>query len=99
MDQETKKPRQKKYLSFQEKAKRMAGKCQLCGETDYALLDCHRIIPGEQGGKYTNKNTVVMCANCHRKTHAGRLTIEGKWFSTSGRWKVLYIEDGEEKWT
>lgn len=87
----------KKYLSFQEKAKRREGKCQICGEPDYNLLDCHRNNPGANGGEYTNKNSSIMCANCHRKSHAGRIVIEGKWFSTAGKWVIYYTEDGIEK--
>lgn len=89
----------KRYLSFQEKQKRRAGKCVICGETDYTLLDCHRIIPGEEGGIYSEKNTAVLCANCHRKSHAGRIVFEGKWKSTSARWVIYYKEDGIEKST
>jgi hypothetical protein len=95
MEREIKKP--KRYLSFKEKEKRRAGKCVICGEPDYALLDCHRILPGEDGGKYTVKNTAVLCANCHRKSHAGRIVFEGKWFSTAARWVIFYTEDGVEK--
>lgn len=31
----------------------------------------HRIIPGQQGGKYTKKNTVPRCNECHDIEHGG----------------------------
>ena len=36
--------------------KLMAGCCKVCGETDYAVLDNHRIIPGKNGGTYQRSN-------------------------------------------
>lgn len=73
-------------------------KCLFCGESDYDLLDVHRILPGEQGGTYHDRNTVCSCALCHRKAHSGRIVIQGKYLSTSGEWVLHYVEDGEEKW-
>jgi hypothetical protein len=72
--------------------------CYFCNESDYDLLDCHRIIPGSENGKYTDWNTIVCCSCCHRKCHSGRIKVLGKYFSTSGKWVLNYIEDGEEKW-
>ena len=80
-----------------QRAKRIAGKCTFCNEDDMKTLDVHRIIPGESGGTYCERNSVVVCANCHRKIHGGRIVIEGKYYSTSGRWKVFFTEDGVEK--
>ena len=38
--------------------KRRAGKCQICGEERYELLDVHRWrIPGKDKGKYTNEKS------------------------------------------
>jgi hypothetical protein len=84
-------------LSKKQIKKRIEGQCHFCGETDYDLLDLHRIVEGKDGGKYTNHNTVVCCSKCHRKCHSGRIEILGKHFCTSGQWVVNYIEDGEEK--
>ena len=72
--------------------------CYFCEEDDYALLDCHRIVPGEEGGKYTDHNTLTTCANCHRKCHSGKIKILGKYFSTAGRYVLHYEENGEEIW-
>lgn len=73
-------------------------KCAFCDCDRYELLDVHRIVPGEQGGKYTEYNTLSLCASCHRKVHAEIIKILGKHFSSSGRYLVHYIEDGVEKW-
>ena len=75
----------------------MAKKCFFCEIDDYALLDVHRIIPGEDGGTYTEANTVVCCANCHRKIHNRQIVIDRKYSSTKG--VVLHYWEGEEeKW-
>lgn len=78
--------------------KKIDGECLFCGNDLYEVLDCHRIIPGEEGGTYTEHNTVTACSNCHRKIHAGFIKLDRKYFSTSGKWKLHYWEDGEEKW-
>jgi hypothetical protein len=87
----------KKYSKKQVK-KLHYGACFFCGESDYNLLDVHRILEGSQGGTYHHTNTIVGCATCHRKVHSGRIVIHGKYFSSSGRWVVNYTEDGIEKW-
>lgn len=62
--------------------------CKICGEKETACLDFHHI-----GGKDKNIATmrgyndqrvleeiskcVVLCANCHRKVHAGVLEVFG----------------------
>jgi len=80
-------------------AKRLAGKCQLCGNDCYEVLDIHRLVPGSKKGKYTNQNTICACSNCHRKVHAGKIQIIGKHPCTSGRDVVHFInENGEEVW-
>jgi hypothetical protein len=76
--------------------KRMFKKCYFCGCDDYALLDLHRIIPGEQGGKYVKGNVVCACGNCHRRIHAGQIVIDRWYPSTKG--KILhYFIEGEER--
>jgi 5-methylcytosine-specific restriction endonuclease McrA len=78
--------------------KRVDGKCVFCGEDRYYLLDCHRIIPGEEGGKYIESNICVCCSNCHRKIHSKRIKIIGKYYCTSGKYVVNCIIDDEEFW-
>ena len=91
-------PRRRKIINKIAK-KHLEGKCKFCGESDYDLLDCHRIVEGSNGGKYTDKNTVVVCSNCHRKIHSGQIKILGQYTSTYARWVLHYIdENGKEHW-
>ena len=88
--------RQKKLIDKKAK-KRRDGACYFCGEKDYDLLDVHRIVEGQDGGKYTEFNTVTACCKCHRKIHSGKIEVFRKYFSTSGHHILHYIdEDGEE---
>lgn len=88
----------KKRYTRQQIAKLSHGKCYFCEECDYDLLDAHRIVPGEKGGTYHPHNILVLCSNCHRKTHSGALQILGKFMSTTGRWVIRYLEEGKEHW-
>lgn len=88
----------KKTLINKVAKKKYEKKCYFCGEEDYSVLDCHRIVPSEEGGKYTDFNTIVACSNCHRKIHSGQIKIDRKYSSTSGRWVLHYWIDGQEKW-
>lgn len=88
----------KKKLIDKKAKKRTEKQCYLCDNTNYATLHCHRILPGEEGGKYVDKNVVVVCANCHAKIHDGQIEIVGKHFSTAGRYVLNYFENDEEKW-
>lgn len=67
--------------------KRVCG-CQVCEESEPAALDLHHLDPKEKEGNpaslvsYSTKRLkaeirkyVVLCANCHRKVHAGLLQI------------------------
>lgn len=81
------------------KAKKKIEKtCYFCGEDNYSLLDCHRILPGSEGGKYTDYNTLVICSNCHRKCHSGDIKIKGRHYCTNGRYVLNYVENGIELW-
>lgn len=42
--------------------KKSQGKCKICGEEIYELLDVHRITPGSQGGGISWKK---YCYNLH----------------------------------
>lgn len=78
--------------------KKHQGKCYFCETNDYVLLDVHRIIPGEDGGEYTDHNSLVVCVSCHRKIHAGQIKIDKKYFSTSGKWVLHFWEGDTERW-
>jgi 5-methylcytosine-specific restriction endonuclease McrA len=78
--------------------KQVDKKCFFCGNEDYCTLDVHRIVPGSDGGKYTEHNTVTSCSNCHRKIHDGKIKIDRKYPSTKG-WLLHYFdEEGYEHW-
>lgn len=73
-------------------------KCFFCGNEEYCTLDVHRIVPGSDGGRYTEHNTVTSCSNCHRKIHEGKIKIDRKYPSTAG-WVLHYWnENGDEHW-
>lgn len=53
--------------------------CSICGVTSDspAFFDIDRIEPGSKFGRYTSKNTRILCPNCHRcVTH--NIKIVGK---------------------
>jgi hypothetical protein len=83
--------RQKKLVNKQI-AKHAAFCCKICGETNYHLLDVHRINYGENGGKYTQHNIVVLCPTDHRKVHAGLIKILG-WVDSSIGPMLHYIDE------
>lgn len=78
--------------------KKAAGECYFCGVADYDVLECHRIIPGEDGGKYQHDNVVVACGNCHSRVHAGQIVIDRKYLSSNGKSVLHYWENGIEHW-
>lgn len=63
--------------------------CVQCGETHRSCIELHHLDPNTKEGNPSNlfsavgkekfkeelKKCVVLCANCHRKTHDGALTI------------------------
>lgn len=70
--------------------------CQICHEENYSLLDVHRIVPGEEGGKYEHGNCVCLCVSCHRKHHSKLINIKG-WFSSTAGKLLLYIDENKEE--
>ena len=90
-------PRKKELIDKQEK-KHFEKECYFCGVDDYALLHCHRIVPGEEGGRYVEGNVVVACSNCHNRIHDGQIIID-RWYNTTSAAKVLHFwENDEERW-
>jgi predicted HNH restriction endonuclease len=64
---------------------RDGGLCRACGvrlDPDGGLvpnaLHCHHLIHRSQLGSDTLENLVSLCAQCHRRHHDGRLSIEGE---------------------
>jgi hypothetical protein len=88
-----------KRYSRQQIAKFTKKKCFFCGEDDHAVLQAHRIISGENGGKYHDANILVSCANCHCKIHDGQITVDcRKYKSSSAKMFIHYWDNGEEFW-
>ena len=76
-----------KALTLVSRYKRFCG-CKICGEKEPIALDLHHLDPSVKednpssmiGGsierlKAEVRKCVVLCANCHRKVHAGILEI------------------------
>ena len=66
--------------------KRSCECCVLCGEKEPVSLDFHHLDPKAKDGAVARQPSiarvlaeiakcVVLCANCHRKVHAGLLTV------------------------
>jgi len=87
----------KKALINKQIKKKIDRKCFFCDVCDYESLHVHRIEYGEKGGRYTESNSLVVCANDHAKIHSGKIIIDKKYFSTSGC-VLHYWMDGEEYW-
>ena len=83
----------KKVFGSKKLQKKIAGKCKICGEDRYELLDTHRI---HEGAEYSVDNTCIICNGCHRLHHTDVIKID-KWYkSTSGRLLRWFDENGEE---
>jgi len=76
--------------------KKAQGCCKICGESNYSLLDVHRIKPGSEGGKYLKLNCVTLCANCHRLTHSGDLIIH-EWIKSTPGYLLKITLNNEDK--
>lgn len=72
--------------------KKKYGKCAICEERQYEILDVHRIAEGQE---YEEGNCLVLCCRCHRMHHAGLLKIINKFYSTGG-WILIYEQDAKE---
>jgi len=70
-----------------------SGGCRMCGETEYSVLDVHRIVPGSA---YTCFGSVVLCCRCHRLVHAGLIEIKGRFSSTDGD-KIHWIDENKQE--
>lgn len=49
-------------------------KCVLCDWE--GPCDRHRLLMGSDGGEYSKGNVIILCPNCHRLLHKGKLTIK-----------------------
>ncbi len=69
--------------------KMLGGACNVCGEDDPVVLDFHHLNPAEKEGAVKKlartaalktviaemKKCVLLCSNCHRKLHGGKLCL------------------------
>lgn len=65
--------------------------CILCGEADETCLDFHHVDPSTKEGVIADmiyarspagmlseiEKCVIVCSNCHRKIHSGRISLIG----------------------
>ena len=85
-----KKQRKKELYARIAAVKAMNG-CQLCPEADPVCLEFHHPVPGEKDFNVSNYfnvtwswpgivaemiKCVVLCSNCHKKVHAGKLVVD-----------------------
>ena len=85
----------KKRYSRQYIKKKTDGKCFICSEDNYKVLDAHRII---EGGTYHKSNVLTLCVKCHRLTHNGDIKFDRKYNSTSGHPVVHFWYKEQEYW-
>ena len=85
--QEVARIRQQKNVELMREWKTDKG-CQVCDENFGPCLELHHIDPNEKEGHPSDfigtsfnaflqesKKCVVLCANCHRKVHAGKINL------------------------
>lgn len=68
-------------------------KCYFCDQSDYDLLDLHRILEGKDGGKYESMNTITVCCLCHRKIHTDKIKIFRKYTTSLGKIVLHFIDE------
>lgn len=91
--------------------------CDVCGESDPDVLDFHHRNPAEKLFNLSGANLgkskekldaefakcVVLCANCHRRVHAGTVELPdegaGNAKSTNDAWHDLGWTDILDQWS
>jgi len=56
---------------------RAGNKCEVCGKVD-RKLQMHHIVPLSKGGSNSVTNILIVCEQCHKGIHEGRIKIEKK---------------------
>ncbi|QLG61985.1 HNH endonuclease [Halorarum salinum] len=69
--------------------------CVCCGEEDE--LQVHHIIPRSQGGKNSEENLAVLCAECHYYAHGGGQPREDGGYAIA-YWDSVEYADQEAFW-
>lgn len=82
-------------MSRQQCKKKLDKFCFFCGESNYDVLDAHRI---REGAEYVTSNIITCCAVCHRLCHSGQIVIDRKYNSTAAVPVVHFWMDGIEHW-
>lgn len=82
----------------QECVKRLAGRCLFCDCSDYEALQCHRIVPGKDGGEYDrdHRNLLVLCANHHAMVTAGTIEVIARRYGSGGSY-IQCVLGGKEQ--
>jgi hypothetical protein len=79
----------RRRVSFQEVLKRHYARCLLCPESRYHALQCHRVVPGYLGGRYTWNNTIALCSSCHSLVTAGVIRVAHMRPASHAPWCVM----------
>lgn len=78
--------------------KRPKVRCEICGETNIAVLERHHIVPRtELNCTHDDFNIAILCGNCHTKHHAGMIKIIGVFPSTDPSGVSLIYEENGQK--
>jgi predicted HNH restriction endonuclease len=77
--------------------KQTAGKCRICKRDVVELLDVHRITPGEEGGKYTENNSVCVCVVCHGRVHRTKEIVIDRYYPSTAGYLLRITENGVER--
>lgn len=73
------------------------GRCLVCREDHPNLLDSHRgLVEGKDGGGYWWENLMTLCANCHRRAHAGEIVVRGRHLTSAGHFVYDCLVRGEQ---
>ena len=57
-------------------AKERGGRCEDCGNINFAILHVHHIVERANGGSDDLSNLRLLCPNCHSEGHHGVCTYE-----------------------
>jgi hypothetical protein len=85
----------RKRVRPQAARKRSSGKCFFCPCSTYEALQCHRIVPGCEGGTYDPRNTLVLCSNHHALVTTGLIKVLARRYGTGGSYIHAVVEGKE----
>ncbi len=86
--------------SVQECSKRFDASCFFCDRTRYEGLQCHRIVPGSEGGKYRPWNVLTLCGFCHALVTAGVIRVHRAYPAMHALRVIHWTDaDGVDHWS